>query len=270
MSRLRTANGTLGDRFPYLRVGDGPRTLVVLPGFGDAMFPGWYPPGIELALAPYFQPYLDEYSVYLLSRPRRLPDGYTIRESAADHADVLRKLGPVDILGISMGGLIGQQLCAHHPDVVDRFVAVSSAYQLGKTGREPVQRMLEYARNHDWASIRSELARGMFSDARSITYPPFIQTVGRFVLPRPAAPDDVRISLEAILEYDGQDVLEEIDHSTLVIGGDRDPYFTADVMRETAEVIPDARLSLLSGGKHGVFHERKATFDRRTTSFLAR
>lgn len=269
-SWFRSQTGTLEGGFPYVRVGDGPRTLVVLPGVGDAMFSGRYPPGVGPALTPYFHRYLKEYTVYLISRPRGLPDGYSVEESADDYAGVLRDLAPVDVLGISMGGLIAQQLCARHSELVGRLVVASSASRLGDDGREPARRMLRYARARDWFSIRSELARAMFSDARSLVYPPLIQTAGRFVLPRPADPDDVSRSFEAILEYDGRDDLGDIERPTLVIGGDRDPYFTADVQRETADGIPDGTLSFIRGGKHGAFHERKLTFDRRTTAFLER
>lgn len=267
---MQTQTGTLLGEFPYVQVGDGPRTLVVLPGFGDAMFSGRYPSAAGPALAAYFYRYLDEYTVYLISRPRGLPEGYTISKSADDHARVLQELGPVDVLGISMGGLIGQQLCIRYPTLVDRLVVASSACRLGDDGREPVRRMLRDAREHDWFSIRAELASGLYSDLRSVVYPPFIQTVGRFVLPRPGDPDDVRLSLAAILDYDGRGELNDIDQQTLIIGGSRDPYFTVDVMQETAEGIPDAILSLIRGAKHGAFHERKLTFDRRTTEFLAR
>ena len=108
----------------------------------------------------------------------------------------------------------------------------------------------------------------MFRHLRSVSYPPIIQTVGRFVLPRPADPDDVRISFEAILAYGGRDDPGKIEQPTLVIGGDRDPYFTAPLQQETAEGIPDSSLSLIPGAKHGAFHERKLTFDRRTTASL--
>ena len=104
-------------------------------------------------------------------------------------------------------------------------------------------------------------------DLRSVTYPPIIQTVGRFVHPRPADPDDDRISLEAILAYEGRNDLGRIEQPTLVIGGDRDTYFTAPLQRETAEGIPEASLSLIPGTKHSAFHERKLTFERRTTAF---
>lgn len=266
---VQSETGLLQGAFPYVRVGSGPRTLAVLPGFGDAMFSGRYPPGAGPALAAYFYRYLDDHAVYLLSRPRGLPEEYTVEESAHRHAPLLADLGPVDVLGVSMGGLVGQQLCVRHPEVVDRLVVVDSACRLAGEARPAVRELHRYATEHDWAAIRAELARGMFAGWRRVAYPPLVRTVGRVLQPRPAVPADVRVSLAAILAYDGCDRLDEIEHRTLVVGGDRDPYFTADLMRETAEGIPDARLSLVRGGRHGAFHERKWTFDRRVTRFLA-
>lgn len=263
-----THTGHLPGGFPYVHVDGGPRTLVVLPGVGDAMWWGRYPPSVGPAVAAYFYQYLNEHEVYLLSRPRGLPEGHSVAESADDHAQVLRDIGPVDVLGISFGGLIGQQLCVRHPDIVDRLVIADSAYRLATDARQAAQRMVRYATDRDWFSLRADLARGLFSDWRQFAYPPLIQTIGRFSLPRPADPEDVRISLQAILEYNGRGDLERIAHSTLVIGGSEDPYFTAECMRQTAAGIPDATLSLIRGAKHGAFHERKCTFDRRTTAFL--
>lgn len=270
LSGMRTDTGTLPGGFSYVRSGSGSRTLAVLPGVDDALFSGRYPSAAGPALAAYFNRYLDEYTVYLLSRPRGLPEDFTIRESADDHARVLEELGGADVLGISMGGLIAQQLAARHPELVDRLVLANSACRLGEEGREPVRRLLEYAREHDWSSIRSQIASAQFSDLRSVAYPTFVQTAGRVLLPRPADPDDPRVSLQAILDYDGRDDLADVGQSTLVFGGRRDPYFTADVQRETADGIPDARLSLIPRAKHGAFHERKSTFDRQTTEFLSR
>lgn len=71
----RAPTGHLLDRFPYVRAGTGERTLAVLPGFGDAMFDGTYPPGTNWLLWGYFRRFVDDYTVYVLSRPRHLPEG---------------------------------------------------------------------------------------------------------------------------------------------------------------------------------------------------
>ncbi|UPM44645.1 alpha/beta fold hydrolase [Halocatena salina] len=64
------------------------------------------------------------------------------------------------------------------------------------------------------------------------------------------------------------DRLGLIDQPTFVFDGTRDPYFTELILRETAEEIPNATLSLAHGAKHGAFHERKWSFDAQVTIFL--
>lgn len=254
--------GALLEEFPYVRVGSGPRTLLVLPGVGDALFDGEYPPLAGWTLRAYFADYLDEYTVYLLSRPRGLPEDHTARDSAANHARVLDEaLGPVDVLGISLGGMIALELNTIRPDLVERIVLANSGCRVAPESRPQIRELRRYATEHDWAAIRSDLATALFSDWRMITYPPIILTVGRILLPLPADPSDMRITLDIVREYDGTDQLGMIEQPTLVFGGTRDPYFTEPVVRETAEEIPNATLSFVNGAKHGAFHERKWSFD---------
>lgn len=263
--------GHVLDRFPYVRVGDGPRTLVVFPGLDDAMFDGEYPTVAGWLAQAYFSRLLDDHTVYVLSRPRGLSDGTTIADMADEYARALDgPLGAADVLGISMGGFVGQQLSRRHPELVERLVLANSGCRMAESGLEIVRRFLEYARDRDWARIRAELAEASFADYRTMSYPPFILSVGRFVLPTPADPDDVRVSLEAIREFDLTDRLGEVGSPTLVFGGTADPYFPEPILEETAAGIPDAELAAIPGAKHGAFHEHKYEFDDRLDAFLHR
>ena len=290
-----TTAGTLPGDHPYVKTGNGPRALVVLPGFDDAMFSGTYPPFTGWALAPYFARYLGTHTVYLLSRPRGLPAGYDVDDAVSSHVDAVREIGDsttefdgstariddptagtaesttgVDMVGISMGGMIAQALAHREPDLIDRVVLANSAARLDPSARPTVRRFERYARERDWASIRAELARTMFSDGRAVAYPMLVQTVGRLFQPRPVEPADVTRSLEFILGFDYREHLAEIDRPTLVFGGERDPFFPPERMKETVEAIPNAELDVAPGAKHGAFHERKLGFDSTVSRFLER
>ena len=54
---------------------------------------------------------------------------------------------------------------------------------------------------------------------------------------------------------------------TLVIGGTEDPYFSEDLLYETAEKIPDATLRIYGGVGHGVPKERKRRYEKTRSSF---
>lgn len=262
------ATGALLDQFPYARVGCGPRTMVVLPGVDDAMFSGRYPSGAAWTLYWYFSRFVDDHTVYVVSRPRGLPEGYAIADMADEYAAALAdELGPADVVGFSMGGQIAQELCIRHPELVENLVLANTGHRIDDLAA--VDRFLQYAREHDWASIRAELAVAMFADWRAVSYPPIVRTAGRILLPSPAVPTDVQVSLDAVRAFDAADRLAAIDSPTLVFGGTDDPYFPEAILRRTAAGIPDAELATIRGGKHAAFHERKATFDSRVASFLA-
>lgn len=260
--------GTLPGGHPYVRAGKGPRRLVVFPGVDDAMWEGRYPVTAGAVVGCYYSAYLAAHAVLVVSRPRGLPDDYDVQAAAAAYARALEPLAPVDVVGISMGGLIGLRLAAEHPEIVDRLVIANSAHAIGDSARPEVRRLHRLAAERDWTAIRAALARAFFADGRRYWYPPVIKSIGRAALPRPAEPADVEISFAIILEDAGRQHLSAVEQPTLVIGGSADPYFTRERMEETATELTDGRLSVIPGARHGAYHERKGTFDRRVTAFL--
>ena len=58
------------------------------------------------------------------------------------------------------------------------------------------------------------------------------------------------MTIEAEDEHDFKDRLGEISAPTLVVAGDRDPFYTQTLFRETAEGIPNGRLIFHPGMGH--------------------
>ena len=66
----------------------------------------------------------------------------------------------------------------------------------------------------------------------------------------PQDPSDLVITIEAEDKHDFKARLAEIKAPTLVVAGDRDPFYTEALFRETAAGIPNARLILYPGMGH--------------------
>ena len=83
------------------------------------------------------RPWTSGRRVFCLNRRVGLPLGLTMPMLAAEHVEAMRaEFGePVDVLGLSTGGSIAQQLAADHPDVVRRLVLISTGCRLGPAAR---------------------------------------------------------------------------------------------------------------------------------------
>ena len=266
-----SVTGHLFDSFPYIRVGSGEKQLVVIPGFGDSLFSGSYPPAAGWAVGSYYHRFTDEYTVHYISRPRGLPANYAIDDATEQYGQILDEIPtPADILGISMGGFIGQELAARYPELVEQLVVTASGTRVADAGRPTVRRWKGYAEDLRWSRLRSELAAELYShrDWRRYVFPSTVQMAGQVFLPRPAVPTDVSRSLTAILDYDGRDTLSDVEADTFVIGGSDDPFFPDSILHETAEGIPEATAFPIEGARHGAFDERKRLHDRQVRAFL--
>lgn len=270
LDSVRPQTGALVGEYPYVRAGDGPNTVLVIPGAGDAMFDGEYGRLGAIAVALSFRRYLDDYTIYVVSRPRGLPEDSSIASMAEYYEELLAaNLGPASVIGISMGGLIAQELTIARPELVNRLVLGVSGSRLSPESSQRARRLRWYALEEQWTKIRTEFCRAMYTGWRRQLYPQLSGTVGRLRPPTPAVPEDVVVSFDAVTEFDSRDRLNRITPRTLVIGGDADPFFPEPILRETQEGIPDAQLAMFRDAKHGVFRERKKAFDNWVIQFLA-
>jgi pimeloyl-ACP methyl ester carboxylesterase len=264
-----TQTGTFLREFPYVRLGNGPENLVILPGItlqND-------PPN-RLAAWTYclgFRRFADGYTVYVINRRRGMPSPYTTREMAADYAQVIEEeLGTSIVIGFSTGGSIAQYVALDHPELVEKLVLVVSASRLSDEGRETCERWRKLAQGRRWRELRADMASvNVTSEANKRLARAFMAVFGRFVLGVPSDASDFLTTLEADLEYDTTDRLHEVAAPTLVIGGTEDPFFSESLLRETAEKIPDAELRVYEGVGHGVPKEKKRRYEDDTLAFLS-
>jgi pimeloyl-ACP methyl ester carboxylesterase len=260
--------GLFEDRLPYYRFGSGTDPLVVVPGLSDAMRRGEPNRAVGEALARRYRAYTDDYTVWVVSRPSGLPAGSSTRDLAGGYATVLEAVGGGDVLGLSLGGFVAQHLAADYPALVDRLVLGVSASRLGEEGRTVVSRWRQLAAEGQWGELAADTARHTYVGWRRPAYAAALRAFGATALGRPATPADVVISCEACLDHDAGDRLAELPVPTLVVGGDRDELFPANLLRETAETLPEGRLELLPGVGHGATEQAHEAFDAAVLSFL--
>ena len=266
--RPTVETGTFLVEFPYVRVGNGPQNLLILPGITlENERPN------RLAAWTYrlgFGHFARNYTVYVINRKRDMPPGYTTQDMAADYARVIEsELGPSHLMGFSTGGSIAQYVALACPGAVRSLVLIVSASRLSEEGRETCKRWQALAREERWHELRADMASvTVSSEANKRLARAFMKVFGRFVLRVPSDPQDFLTTLEADLNHDTTGRLSEISAPTLLIGGSDDPFFSESLLRETAQKIPDAILHVYEGVGHGVPKERKRRYENDTLAFL--
>jgi pimeloyl-ACP methyl ester carboxylesterase len=240
--------GTIG-ALPYAAFGDG-EPVVALAGL--APITGVESDGIVRASVGMFSSLADARRLVALNRRAGLPRGMTMAQLAAEHAEALRHGfdEAVDVIGTSTGGSVAQQLAADHPDVVRRLVLVSTACRLGPHARQLQMRVAARIRAGADRQALALLAHDLVPPGRG-QFPAAV--VGWLVGPRliddPAGLDDMATTIEA---EDGFDLagLAPIAAPTLILAGADDRFYSPALFAETARLIPDATLELVSGRGH--------------------
>lgn len=252
---------------PYHRFGTGDEQLVIFPGLTDSL--GWNEPDrltAELLARHYFRAFR-EYDVWVISRPPGLSEQDGAREMAAGYADVLDTLGAAHVLGISLGGLVASHLAAMRPALVERLVLGVCGTTLGTEGRETVRRWKAYSEREEWGALHVDYAKTVYTGIHRRVMGLLYRGGARW-LPRPQVPADVQISCAAALDYDGAEILPDIDVPTLVVGGSQDRLFPVATQKDCARRLPDGHVATLDGG-HAVYDEKRGQFCDTVCRFLS-
>jgi pimeloyl-ACP methyl ester carboxylesterase len=262
MKRLAMEKGLLPGGLSFVRLGDKPHSVVIFPGLADA---AWDVTSKKWDFASQYRRLAETFTVYIVSRKRDMPDGFTTRDMAADYARAFEcEIGRADVLGISLGGYVAQHFAADYPDYVDRLVIGCAAHRVSDEGRKTPERWLALAVQKRW--------REFYRDIGRVTMAEYHNTFARLLMPLLQKglnnPADFLVSLKACLAHDSSEYLGHIQASTLVIGGTKDIFFPPSLLRETAKLIPSATLGFIPGGGHSAYELHKAEFDDTVLEFL--
>ena len=263
--------GLFLNRIPYVKSGSGADPIVVFNG-GQAFVRrpshdrASRDAGRIARLLPRDRP------VYVLGYDPAPPVDYGIETIVRDFSTILREeIGPATVMGISFGGFVAARLAAEHPALVKELVLMVSAHRFSPEGRSSVARQIEFARRGAFEGLLAEFGlvfrRPWFNWLLRLRF-----RMERKRLPEKMNDPDVIVrGLGAVAAEEfgrSPDWLTRIEAPTLIVGGTRDQFFDVEAMRETARLIPSARLELFEDETHMLPVERPRDVARTLAAFL--
>ena len=192
---------------------------------------------------------------------RSAPSPFTIADLADDAREVLdaSDIDRAAVLGISMGGMIAQELAIRHSQIVEKLVLVATRpptpahTQMGRLvfrltfGRPPRDRPLREFFVTTWAQTTG--------DGFAAAHPEVFDELGDQIMQRITPRSGLINQMRAILSWHGPQRLRRISAPTVIVHGDQDPLIAVDNGRGLARLMPAARYVELAGVGHLVAHE---------------
>jgi len=185
---------------------------------------------------------------------------HTVKLFADDTAGLMDALGisRAHVLGISMGGMIAQELVLNYPKKVEKLVLCSTNCGGTKSVQpsEDVMGMLMADRS---AVSLEEIARMTIPFLLTEDFikknPDFVELIIQQVLKAPISNEAFMRQLNAIMKFDTYDRLPQIRAPTLILHGKQDILVPPRNGSVLAEAIPNAKLVYFENSAHGLAEE---------------
>lgn len=251
----------------YYDEGSGPPLLMIMGYGGQAL--SWGEPVVAALRKPFRTIRVSNRGTGDSDRPS---EQFTIRDMADDAVVLLDALGvrKAHVFGVSMGGMIAQELVLAHPERVEGLV-------LGCTGAGGPTMVLADEEVRDMLMpvpglSREEQVRRMWpaiTTQAMIEAGTFLEEQLRVSLAKPTPLDTILKQAVAIAGFNSYDRLPSITKPALVIHGDRDRLMPVENGRIVHERIPGSRFEIMPGAGHMFFWEQPEETARLVTSFLS-
>ena len=254
-----------GQRLYYEAHGDG-EPLLCVPGLAcDTL--AWIPQ-VQAFAAAHRTVIFDNRDV---GQSSMAEGDYEIADMARDAlalADEL-ELDSFHLLGVSMGGMIAQELAAQVPERV-RTLTLAVTYAAGSAYSRRVAEV--------WSARVRQISREQHIDELMVLNhsegfydsPDMVEFIRTAMLnnPHPQPPDAFGRQLAACGRHDMRDRLGSLTMPTHVIGGEHDLLIPVWKQREIASLIPGSKLTVVEGAPHGLSLERAEEFNATVLGFI--
>jgi pimeloyl-ACP methyl ester carboxylesterase len=193
-------------------------------------------------------------------------DVYEISHHTQDIIGLLRHLGypKVHVVGVSMGGMVAQQLALRVPELLASITLVCSTSEPAKEGATLEWRLGVFDKaptleGYYGPVFERGLGKGMPAELRNHMY--------ELAIHNPRALQ--RTGMIATFSYDSSKEIGRINLPTLVVGGQDDGSIPVHLSEQLAKRIPNARLEILPACGHAPYFEAPEALSKALREFIS-
>jgi pimeloyl-ACP methyl ester carboxylesterase len=200
------------------------------------------------------------------------PGPYSIERMADDAVAVLHAAGleRAHVLGVSLGGIVAQEVALRHPDAVTSLL-LGCTHPGGSETVWPAPEVMQVLKERATMPFdQAVLAAVQYAYSENVD-PRVIEQDMKRRLDLPTAPEGYQGQLLGGLGYQGTlPRLKGLTVPALVFTGDADQMVPPENSTTLADAIPDSTLVTIQGVGHVLFTERPAEVARAIRDFLER
>lgn len=239
-----------GARINFRVIGEG-EPLLMMRGYGSHA--GWWAPELVSILEESFSLIL--YDHRGTGHSVHASGEYSISTLARDAAGLIGKLGfdKVNVFGLSMGGMVAQELAINHPALIKSLVLGGThcgGLALIPPAAEVLQIMLARAQEAQPQGPNEALLATTFTPNFLHESPVAVAAYVRRAADRPTPPEIMALQAQAVAGWDSCDRLQAITAPTWILHGQFDAIVPAGNAFALQARIPSSRLLILPGMGH--------------------
>ena len=190
-------------------------------------------------------------------RSGKPPGPYSIVEMASDTAELINHLGwdSTNVAGLSMGGMIAQELALDYPEKVRKLVLMCTT----SGGREQtladpeIYSILNAPRQGISDEYIARIGLNLLFPIEFINEnPDLMDQLVHDMCIAPTPPEPFQAQVQAVSRWSVYDRISELKNPTLIFSGEKDILIPPGNSRILHDLIPGSRLIEVSGAGHGL------------------
>lgn len=198
-----------------------------------------------------------------------LQSAYTIPEMAKDTVLMLESIGIKDfyLFGLSMGGMIAQQIALDYPERVKKLV-LGCTYCGGKNAAPAPPEMQKALENRDREATSDDTVKLLFPAEYIKNNPELIGLFKQRISIIPTTKESFERQVGGIMLFDTFDRLKNINIPTLIMTGDQDYMISPENSKILYKAIPNSKYVMFEKTGHGFLMQEEKKVIETLKEFL--